>query len=76
MSIEKMDKMIAFIYGDVCAMITFIIGGIMTDLGHMAIKIVSTIVVGIAGGFAGMVGKDLFSRYKNRKKKNNQNSEQ
>lgn len=54
------DKAVAFITGDLTVMgFTFI--RIPDELIGVGWKVLITIVVGIAGGIAGMVGKDLYT---------------
>ena len=62
------DRALAFIAGDVSVtLFQIFIGGIWADIGHFGLKIAATIILGIAGGLAGMVGKDLYNKFKKRK---------
>lgn len=57
------EKAVAFISGDLAVMgFTFI--RIPDELIGVGWKVLITIVVGIAGGIAGMVGKDLYTLVK------------
>jgi hypothetical protein len=59
------DKAVAFITGDLTVMgFTFI--RIPDELINLWWKVLITIVVGIAGGIAGMVGKDLYTLVKSK----------
>ncbi len=66
------DKTIAFLGGDIIVTIFHLfIGGIWADIGNFGVKVGATIILGIAGGMAGMIGKDLYQRFK--KKRNGTN---
>lgn len=63
MAEEKRQKLIAFICGDALVSV-FTMGGIMQNLGPFGLKVLSTIILGICGGVAGLLGQDLYKRFK------------
>jgi hypothetical protein len=68
MSDNKRDKIVAFVCGDLIVTAMNILG-IFGDLGHFGLKVLATIILGAAGGIAGMIGKDVYAWWKNRKNK-------
>lgn len=65
------DKAIAFIAGDVSVTLyQLFIGDIIHDLGDFGLKVMSTVILGVFGGIAGMVGKDIYNHLKKRRMKN------
>lgn len=67
---DMKDKALAFIAGDISVtLFQIFVGGIWGDLGHFGVKVGATIILGIAGGIAGMIGKDIYNRYKKYKNK-------
>lgn len=67
------DRFLAFIAGDASVTLFQVFAGqIFADLGSFGLKVLATIILGIAGGIAGMVGKDLYNFYKSKKKKRNE----
>lgn len=69
-TIEMKDKVLAFLAGDISVtLFQVFIGGIWADLGHFGMKVGATIILGIAGGIAGMAGRDIYNRLKRKYKK-------
>ena len=55
------NKAVAFISGDITVTIWVFLGGLGNfwhTLGDFGLKIAATVILGIAGGVAGLVGKD------------------
>lgn len=52
------NKIVAFIMGDITVTLCQILSNFWHDLGLFAIKIIATLILGIAGGVAGLIGKD------------------
>lgn len=50
----------AFICGDISATLYLLYTGMLTDLGEFAAKLVTTLLIGAAGGIAGMAGKEIY----------------
>ncbi len=56
------NKVVAFISGDLAVTIWVFLGGLGNfwhTLGDFGLKIAATVILGIAGGVAGLIGKDL-----------------
>ena len=56
------NKVVAFISGDLAVTILVFLGGLGNfwhTLGDFGLKIAATVILGIAGGVAGLIGKDL-----------------
>lgn len=66
---HKNTKLVAFICGDLFVTLGQITGNIWADAGHFGVKLLATLVIGIAGGIAGVVGKDLYQHFKEKYKK-------
>lgn len=58
----KKDKAVAFLCGDCSVTLYVMLGGIGVDLGHFALKVLATVILGAAGGIAGIAGKDIYQR--------------
>lgn len=69
---DKMkEKALAFIAGDISVTLYQIFGnGIWDDIGHFGLKVLATIILGAAGGVAGMAAKDIYNYFKKRNNKN------
>ena len=52
---------LAFIWGDIFVTIPTLLG-IWNDLGGFGMKVISVIILGVAGGIAGVLGKELYER--------------
>ena len=61
------DRLRAFFFGDAIVTLYTLLGGIGTEIKEAGVKIVVTIILGVAGGIAGMVGKDIYKWWKMRK---------
>lgn len=64
MNIHKIEQLIAFIFGDLFVTLWITTGDILADFGHFGIRVISTVVIGLAGGLAGMGAKDLYPWFK------------
>lgn len=64
MSNEKKNKWLAFIAGDASVTLYQLFGGMWGELGVFGLKVLATIILGIAGGLAGLAGKDLYNHIK------------
>lgn len=56
------NKVVAFVSGDLAVTIWVFLGGLGNfwhTLGDFGLKIAATVILGIAGGVAGLIGKDL-----------------
>ena len=53
-------KVIAFICGDLAVTLHIWIAGIIADFGGFMLKVGGTLIIGAAGGIAGMLAKDLY----------------
>lgn len=73
MSSEKKETLLAFFCGDI--LVTWLWAEhIFQDAGMFLLKLLATIVLGVAGGIAGLVGKDVYRSWKNwRLKQKNKN---
>jgi hypothetical protein len=58
---EVKDNIVAIIGGE--TLMLFSCAGIINDVSAIAMKVFITIVLSVAGGVAGMVGKDLYSTF-------------
>lgn len=62
---DKINSAIAFISGDLLTTIIFIYGSLEAiDFLHPFLKVVLALIVGITGGFGGLLGKDLYEKFK------------
>lgn len=68
-STDMRDKIIAFLFGDLFVTVQLFISGIIYDFGHFALKVLGTLIIGAAGGIAGMAAKDLYAMAKRHFKK-------
>lgn len=55
--------------GDCTVTIFSMFGGIIFDIGHFALKVLATVILGAAGGLAGLVTKDLYNKWKAKRSK-------
>jgi hypothetical protein len=53
-------KAIAFFFGDLFVTAHIIFAGIINDFGGFMLKVVATLIIGAAGGIAGMMAKDAY----------------
>jgi len=71
MANDVKEKVISFVCGDVTSMLYFTLSGILSDMTHFGIQVASTLIIGVAGGIAGMIGKDwLYPKIKRYLKRN------
>ena len=65
---NKINSTIAFFSGDIFTTILFMIYGTnltgSIDWIHPAFKVALALVVGIVGGFGGLLGKDIYEKIK------------
>lgn len=54
------EKLIAFIFGDLFVTAHIILAGIIHDFGGFMMKVLGTLIIGAAGGVAGMIGKESY----------------
>ncbi len=71
-------KLTAFLFGDLFVTVHIWMAGIIHDFGTFGLKVAATLIIGAAGGIAGMFAKDAYPVVKRffksilkRKKKNN-----
>ena len=60
--LKSPNKVVAFISGDLAVTIWVFLGGLGNfwhTLGDFGLKIAATVILGIAGGVAGLVGKEF-----------------
>jgi len=60
---DEKQKVIAFLSGDFVVTLFFTLG-IWNDLAHFGVKVLATVILGVAGGIAGIAGKDAYNRVK------------
>lgn len=65
-AMDKIERLITFICGDISVTIWIGLAGILSDVTHFGLQVLTTIIIGAAGGFAGMVGKDIYNKVKKR----------
>lgn len=68
MSAGAKNKWFAFLCGDGVVTLAYFLG-VFNDLGTFALKMLSTLVLGAVGGLGGLLIKDFYTWYKNRKNK-------
>lgn len=56
------DNVLGVLFGEIAAYIAFSIGGWTLSIGEHAI---TALIVGILGGFGGMIGKEIWNLIKN-----------
>lgn len=62
---DKINSAIAFFSGDLLTTIIFIYGSLETiDFLHPFLKVILALIVGITGGFGGLLGKDIYEKFK------------
>lgn len=68
MSDNKRSKALAFLCGDFTVTLWLLWGqNFWHQIELFGLKILATIILGIAGGIAGLAGKDIYTWYKSRK---------
>ena len=60
----------AFLCGDLSVTLLQFIAGSWVEIGQFGLKVLVTIILGAAGGIAGMIGKDIYRWYKAKRKNN------
>lgn len=68
MADDTKSKVISFIAGDLFVFTYVHLNGVIYHIGEFAMKVLATIILGAAGGIAGMLGKDAYSWWKKRRK--------
>lgn len=66
---NKLDSIIAFFSGDILATVIYswyMIDSI--DWIHPALKVAFTLVIGVVGGFGGLLGRDIYETLKKKLK--------
>lgn len=53
-------KITAFLFGDMFVTLYIVMAGIIHDFGTFMLKVLATLIIGAAGGLAGMAAKDAY----------------
>lgn len=62
---NKINSAVAFFSGDLFTTIIFIYASLGTiDFIHPILKVVLALIVGVVGGFGGLLGKDIYEKIK------------
>jgi hypothetical protein len=57
-------KAVAFLCGDLAVTLHIYFAGIVNNFGEFGLKVIGTLIIGAAGGIAGMIAKDYYPTIK------------
>lgn len=62
------DKITAFFFGDAFATVYLLGAGgsFIHELQAFGVKLIVTLILGAVGGIGGIIGKDIYNKYKNK----------
>lgn len=62
---NKINSIVAFFSGDLFTTIIFMYASIgAIDFVHPILKVIFTLIIGVVGGFGGLLGKDIYEKIK------------
>lgn len=62
---NKVNSVVAFFSGDLFTTIIFMYANIgAIDFVHPILKVIFTLIIGVVGGFGGLLGKDIYEKIK------------